>query len=81
MSTKRDAPKTPQRPPQRLPPQNAVECSACHHRVYFAVRATKPSSDPRFRIVYLTCPICGAGATLLREVAPTKRRARCVYKA
>ena len=66
--------------PQRLPPQNAVECVRCHNRVHFVTSASRPFSDPHYRLVYLVCPVCGAAATMLREVAPRQRRPRYVYE-
>lgn len=54
--------------PQRLPAMSLTECDRCHSRVYFRARSSTQSSDPRFKVEYLYCPVCGASATQIREV-------------
>ena len=62
--------------PQRLPALSLTECKCCHSRVYFRARSSKQSSDPRFKVEYLYCPVCGASATQVREVEVLEKRVR-----
>lgn len=73
--------------PQRLPTMTLTECEVCKSRVYFRARSSTPSADPRYKVEYLVCPVCGASATQLREIEELpevkahKRKVRYRYRA
>lgn len=70
--------------PQRLPTMTLTECEVCKSRVYFRARSSTPSADPRYKVEYLVCPVCGASATQLREieqiVETRPKRSRVKYR-
>lgn len=70
--------------PQRLPAKNLTECERCHSRVNFRARSSTASTDPRFKVEYLYCPVCGATATRVSEVEvllkPVRRKSKVRYR-
>lgn len=58
--------------PQALPDRTLSVCAKCLERVYFRARSSVATDDPRWRIEYLVCPVCGASARRRSEVEPPR---------